>query len=42
MAMESTGVYWQPVYNVLEEAFDGSIALIVANARHMKWTSPDK
>ncbi|OIQ10373.1 hypothetical protein MOOTH_27340 [Moorella thermoacetica] len=42
VAMESTGVYWQPVYNVLEEAFDGSIALIVANARHMKWTSPDK
>ncbi|GEA17589.1 IS110 family transposase [Moorella sp. E306M] len=36
VAMESTGVYWQPVYNVLEEAFDGSMVLIVANARHMK------
>ncbi|WP_227764392.1 IS110 family transposase [Zhaonella formicivorans] len=36
VAMESTGIYWQPVYNVLEEAFDGSMVLIVANARHMK------
>jgi len=36
VAMESTGIYWQPVYNVLEEAFDGNMVLIVANARHMK------
>lgn len=36
VAMESTGVYWQPVYNVLESSFDGGIVLIVANARHMK------
>lgn len=36
VAMESTGVYWQPVYNVLEGAFDGRMVLIVANARHMK------
>lgn len=36
VAMESTGVYWQPIYNVLESAFDGTIVLIVANARHMK------
>lgn len=36
VAMESTGIYWQPVYNVLESAFDGTIVLIVANARHMK------
>lgn len=36
VAMESTGIYWQPVYNVLEEAFDSSMVLIVANARHMK------
>ena len=36
VAMESTGVYWQSVYNVLESAFDGTIVLIVANARHMK------
>jgi len=36
VAMESTGVYWHPVYNVLESAFDGTIVLIVANASHMK------
>jgi len=36
VAMESTGVYWQPVYNVIESAFDGTIVLIVANARHMR------
>ena len=36
VAMESTGVYWHPVFNVLESAFDGTIALIVSNARHMK------
>ncbi len=36
VAMESTGVYWQPVYNVLEEAFDSNMVLIVANTRHMK------
>jgi transposase len=36
IAMESTGVYWQPVYNVLENAFDGTMIAIVVNARHMK------
>jgi len=36
VAMESTGVYWHPVYNVLETSFDGTMTLIVANARHMK------
>ena len=36
VAMESTGVYWHPVYNILESAFDGNMVLIVANARHMK------
>jgi len=35
-AMESTGVYWQPVYNELETAFDGSMVLLLVNARHMK------
>jgi transposase len=30
--MESTGIYWRPVYAVLEGHFD----LIVGNARHMK------
>ena len=32
VAMESTGVYWKPVYNLLEDAF----ALILANAQHIK------
>jgi transposase len=31
-AMESTGVYWKPVY----EALEGHVALIVANAQHIK------
>ncbi len=30
--MESTGVYWQPVYNLLE----GQFALLLVNARHMQ------
>ena len=32
VAMESTGVYWMPVYSVLEDHFD----LTVGNAQHMK------
>lgn len=32
VAMESTGVYWRPVYAVLEEAFE----LLLVNARHIK------
>jgi transposase len=32
IAMESTGVYWKPVFNVLEEYFD----IILVNARHIK------
>lgn len=32
VAMESTGVYWKPVYNVLEEDFE----VILVNARHIK------
>jgi len=32
VAMESTGVYWQPIYNVLEDRF----SLLLANARHIK------
>jgi len=34
VAMESTGVYWKPVYAVLEEA--EGFALVVGNAQHMK------
>jgi transposase len=36
VAMESTGIYWQPVYETLEECFGGEIELLVVNARHMK------
>lgn len=32
VAMESTGSYWKPIWNVLEERF----ALILANAQHVK------
>ena len=32
VAMESTGVYWKPIYAILEGAFE----IIVANARHVK------
>jgi transposase len=33
IAMESTGVYWQPVYNILE---DEARTLVLANAQHIK------
>lgn len=36
VAMESTGVYWHPVYNILESAHDGKMTIVVANARHMR------
>ncbi len=32
VAMESTGVYWKPVWHILEEGFN----LILANAQHIK------
>ena len=32
VAMESTGVYWKPVFNLLE----GSLEMVVVNAQHMK------
>jgi transposase len=32
VAMESTGVYWRPVYNLLEGQFE----LLVVNAQHIK------
>ena len=32
VAMESTGVYWKPIYNLLEDSFE----LLLANARHIK------
>lgn len=36
VAMESTGIYWQPIYEMLEPCFDGEISILVVNARHMK------
>jgi len=35
VAMESTGIYWQPIYEILEDTSD-DITLLVVNARHMK------
>jgi transposase len=32
VAMESTGVYWKPVFNILEDEFE----VILVNARHVK------
>jgi transposase len=32
VAIESTGVYWRPVFNILE----GSVEVILVNARHVK------
>ncbi len=36
VAMESTGIYWQPIYEMLESCFDSEINILVVNARHMK------
>jgi transposase len=32
VAMESTGVYWKPIFNILEAAFE----ILLVNARHLK------
>ncbi len=32
VAMESTGVYWKPVFNILE----GRLAVMLVNAQHIK------
>ncbi len=36
IAMESTGIYWMPIYEIPEDAFSGDITLLAVNARHMK------
>jgi len=36
VAMESTGIYWQPVYAVLEKSLSDDMHLLVVNARHMR------
>lgn len=33
VAMESTGIYWKPVYNILESSF----AVLLVNAKHIKF-----
>src|SRR5574337_1077513 len=33
IAMESTGIYWKPVFNILE---DGDFQILLVNARHIK------
>jgi transposase len=33
VAMESTGVYWQPIYNLLE----GEFTVLLVNAKHIKY-----
>jgi transposase len=37
VAMESTGVYWKPIYNVLADAFE----VLVVNAQHIKAATTD-
>lgn len=32
VAMESTGIYWKPVYNIIEDSFE----VLLVNARHIK------
>ena len=39
VAMESTGIYWKPVWNILES---GAFELIVANAKKIKNKEDDK
>ena len=38
LAMESTGVYWKPVFNILEDSFH----LMLVNARHIKYVPGHK
>jgi transposase len=38
VAMEATGVYWKPVWHLLEDSF----TLILANASHIKDSRPAK
>ena len=32
LVMESTGIYWKPVYNILEDDFE----ILLVNAKHVK------
>src|ERR1700736_5451711 len=37
VAMEATGVYWKPVWHILD---DGQFELVLANAAHVKGSTP--
>ena len=39
IAMESTGVYWKPVFNILEP---GGFTIMIVNARHIKYVPGHK
>ena len=36
VAMESTGIYWHAVYEILEQSLLDEMHLLVVNARHIK------
>ena len=36
IAMESTGIYWKPVYTMLEDSFDGNVEILLVNAQRIK------
>ena len=39
VAMESTGIYWKPVLNILES---GGFSILIVNARHVKYVPGHK
>ena len=39
VAMEATGVYWKPVWHILD---DGEFELVLANAAHVKENVPGR
>ncbi len=36
VAMESTSIYWKPIYTILEDSFDGNIKVMLVNAQSIK------
>lgn len=36
IAMESTGIYWRPVYEVIEDYCGSNVQIVVTNASHMR------
>ncbi len=39
VAMESKGIYWKPVFNILE---DPNLTILIVNARHIKYVPGHK